>query len=193
MIAGQARRQFDKDVFVRHVNLSISGSAFGNPNLLATITEIAAHEGGHAFGLGHANFLDLMDPVAGGVTTISTCDVQGVLAANHWALVDNPIVAPHQPHPENDPLDCGTAAPDHDVTVASVTASAETATQGDVVRLTVTVANHGNNTETFDVTLVEAPDGVTWITTTPVTLEPGGSTDLGADWDTTGPAWVVTP
>ena len=191
MIAGQARRQFDKDGFVRHVNLSISGSAFGNPNLLATITEITAHEGGHAIGLGHANFPNLMDPVVGGVTAISTCDVQGVLAANAWALVDNPIVGPHQPDPANDPLDCGIAAPDHDVTVAGVTASAATATQGDVVRITVTVANHGNNTETFNVTLDESPDGITWTTTTPVTLEPGESTDLGADWDTTGASPVV--
>lgn len=96
-IAGQALRHFDKNGFIKSVDLTISGSAFGDPNNQATIAEITRHEMGHALGLGHANFDDLMDPTVGGVNTISACDVEGVKAANHWKLVDG-VNTPHRPH-----------------------------------------------------------------------------------------------
>ena len=36
----------------------------------------------------HANFDDLMDPYVGGSDKISSCNVEGVKAANHWKLAD---------------------------------------------------------------------------------------------------------
>ena len=96
-IAGMALRKFDGDGFITSISLSISGSAFGSPSNQATIAEIVRHEMGHALGLGHANFDDLMDPWVGGANVISACDVAGVQEANHWKLVDLEVT-PHIPH-----------------------------------------------------------------------------------------------
>jgi hypothetical protein len=95
--AGSALRSFDRNGFVKSVKITISGMAFGDPNTQDTIGEIVRHEVGHALGLGHADFPDLMDPEVGGPSSISDCDVEGVLAAQHWALVDG-ASTPHQPH-----------------------------------------------------------------------------------------------
>lgn len=103
MIAGQALRKFDSAGFISSVSLAISGSAFGLPNNQATIAEITRHEMGHALGLGHADFDDLMDPTVGGANAISVCDVAGVRAANHWKLVDG-AASPHHPHVSS--IDC---------------------------------------------------------------------------------------
>lgn len=97
LIAGSAKRNFDRDGFVRSVDLTISLKSFGSPNDQDTVAEITRHEMGHALGLGHANFDDLMDPTVGGVNTISSCDVDGVAEAQHWKLVDASST-PHQPH-----------------------------------------------------------------------------------------------
>ena len=105
VIAGQALRKFGKrrSPFVKSVRLIISGMAFGDPSNQATIGEITRHEMGHALGIGHANFSDLMDPTVGGVTTISLCDEDAVQAANHWKLVDG-LSEPHVPHVDH--VDC---------------------------------------------------------------------------------------
>jgi len=104
VIAGQALRHFDNNGFINSVDLSISGKAFGSPNKQATIAEITRHEMGHALGLNHANFDDLMDPTVGGKDTISSCDVEGVKEANHWKLVDK-VSDPHHPHVDH--VGCG--------------------------------------------------------------------------------------
>ena len=93
VIAGQALRKFGKrrSPFVKSVRLIISGMAFGDPSNQATIGEITRHEMGHALGIGHANFSDLMDPTVGGVFTISLCDVDAVEAANQWILLGGSI------------------------------------------------------------------------------------------------------
>jgi hypothetical protein len=97
VIAGMANRKFNRQGFVTSVTLSISLKAFGLPNDQATIGEITRHEAGHALGLSHADFDDLMDPTVGGVNTISACDVDGGVAANHWKLFDG-LTEPHKPH-----------------------------------------------------------------------------------------------
>ena len=104
VIAGLALRHFDNDGFITSVALSISGKAFGSPNNQETIAEITRHEMGHALGINHANFDDLMDPFVGGVDKISSCDVKAVEEANHWKLVENDPL-PHEPH--EDHVGCG--------------------------------------------------------------------------------------
>lgn len=97
VIAGMAKRNFDINGFIKSVDLRISLKAFGSPNDQATIAEITRHEMGHALGVNHANFDDLMDPYVGGVNTIRSCDVQGVVQAQHWKLADS-LTTPHAPH-----------------------------------------------------------------------------------------------
>jgi predicted Zn-dependent protease len=44
---------------------------------------IAKHEIGHAYGIGHTNFIgDLMSPVLTDSTDISQCDISGIEEAN---------------------------------------------------------------------------------------------------------------
>jgi hypothetical protein len=47
---------------------------------------------GHALGLGHANFdADIMSQrlSSEGTMSISECNINGILQANHWKLVNN--------------------------------------------------------------------------------------------------------
>lgn len=103
-IAGQALRKFDSNGFINSVQLTISGKAFGTQNNIDTVAQITKHEMGHALGLGHANFDgDLMSTtVQAGTGIISNCDINGVIAANHWQLVDN-VTTPHSPHVDHIP------------------------------------------------------------------------------------------
>lgn len=97
VIAGMAKRNFDVNGFIRSVDLSISLKAFGRLNDQGTIAEVTRHEMGHALGINHANFDDLMDPTVGGSNTISACDVKAVMEAQHWKLADG-LNTPHKPH-----------------------------------------------------------------------------------------------
>jgi parallel beta-helix repeat protein len=77
-----------------------------------------------------------------------------------------------------------TAQEKHDVAVVSVTPSATLVEKGNVVNITVVVENHGDFTETFnlscthDETLIE--------TQTNITLVSGESTNVTFNWNTTG-------
>jgi hypothetical protein len=83
---GVALRSFDRAGFVRSVKVTISGQAFGLPNNAATVAQITRHEVGHALGLGHSDFPDLMFPTLGAEDEISGCDITGVRTANAWAF-----------------------------------------------------------------------------------------------------------
>jgi hypothetical protein len=91
-IQGLTNFSFERSTgLLQHVRISISGRAFGIPNADALIEQITKHESGHALGLGHADFDgDLMSTtLTNGSDTISTCDINGVLAAEKWRFVDD--------------------------------------------------------------------------------------------------------
>jgi len=97
VVAGSARRSFDKQGFVKSVDLKVTLKSFGIASDQEKIGEITRHESGHALGVNHADFDDLMDATVGGANVISGCDVSGVVAAQHWKLVEG-STTPHKPH-----------------------------------------------------------------------------------------------
>jgi hypothetical protein len=82
---GEAQISFDRRGFITHVDMVISTKARGNAISPFILESIAKHEIGHAYGIGHTNFIgDLMSPViTGGTNTdISQFDINGIEEAN---------------------------------------------------------------------------------------------------------------
>jgi hypothetical protein len=82
---GESQISFDSKGFIAHVDITISTKARGNSFGSSQLESIAKHEIGHAYGIGHTNFIgDLMSPVlTGGTNTdISQCDIDGIEEAN---------------------------------------------------------------------------------------------------------------
>jgi hypothetical protein len=82
---GEANISFNSRGLITHVDMTISTKALGNSISSSELESIAKHEIGHAYGIGHTNFIgDLMSPVlTGGTNTdISQCDINGIEEAN---------------------------------------------------------------------------------------------------------------
>jgi predicted Zn-dependent protease len=75
---GESQISFDSRGSITHVDITISTKARGN-----AISSIGLDEIGHAYGIGHTNFIgDLMSPVLTDSTDISQCDISGIEEAN---------------------------------------------------------------------------------------------------------------
>ena len=82
---GETQISFDSRGLITHVEIAISTKARGNAVSSIGLELIAKHEIGHAYGIGHTNFIgDLMSPVLTGRTNtnISQCDIKGIEEAN---------------------------------------------------------------------------------------------------------------
>jgi predicted Zn-dependent protease len=82
---GESQISFDSRGFITHVDITISTKALGNSISASELESIAKHEIGHAYGIGHTNFIgDLMSPVLtpSTNTNISQCDVNAIEEAN---------------------------------------------------------------------------------------------------------------
>jgi predicted Zn-dependent protease len=82
---GESQVSFGSRGFITHVDITISTKALGNSISSSELETIAKHEAGHAYGIGHTNFVDdLMSPVItpSSNTNISQCDINAIEEAN---------------------------------------------------------------------------------------------------------------
>jgi hypothetical protein len=106
---GQTTNVLNDKGFIKRVNIRISVN-FNEARISGdTLNLVLTHEIGHALGLGHSNFHDLMNPIVNYQNRVITnCEIDAVLLANNWKLVEN-LQEPKKPElPIEKTVDCGT-------------------------------------------------------------------------------------
>jgi predicted Zn-dependent protease len=105
---GQTTNVLDDEGFIKRVKVRISVNFNEEQIEEDTLNLVLKHEIGHALGLGHSNFYDLMNPIVNYQNKVITkCEIDAVHLANNWKLVEN-LQQPKLPKlPLEKTVDCG--------------------------------------------------------------------------------------
>jgi Matrixin len=87
---GQTTSVMDYKGFIKRVKMHISVNFNDERIHEDTLSLVLKHEIGHALGLAHSNFHDLMNPIVNYQNKVITkCEIDAVQLANNWKLAEN--------------------------------------------------------------------------------------------------------
>lgn len=92
--AAQSVNNLDRSGYITNAKIILSDKIFNTNSDSGNLYTIVLHEIGHALGLGHANFDDLMNPLISHKDEISVCDVNGVFRTNELIIKKNASAPP---------------------------------------------------------------------------------------------------
>ena len=104
---GQTTSLLDEKGFIKSVKIHISLNFNEEKINEDTLSLVLKHEIGHALGLAHSNFHDLMNPIVNYQNkAITKCEIDAVKLANNWKLIENLMEPKSSKLPIEKTVDC---------------------------------------------------------------------------------------